>query len=335
MKQFEVREFGIDNLALVDCEVPQAGPAGVLVKLRAASLNFRDSMVVKGIYNPKLRRPLVPLSDGMGTVESVGPLVTRFKPGDRVAGCFMQKWIEGGVTREKANSAMGGAIDGVAREYAVFSEEGLVAVPPSLTDVEAASLPCAAVTAWHALFEHTPMSPGASVLLQGTGGVSIFALQFAAVAGFRAIHTSSSDKKLERVRTLGARDTINYKLTPDWEKEARRLTNDEGVDHVIEVGGSGTLARSLRAVRAGGIVTVIGALSGGEPTLSPVPVLMNSIRMQGVYVGSRFMFERMNRAIELHGIKPVIDRVFPWTDLKEALRHMESQQHFGKICLEF
>jgi len=335
MKQFEIREFGIDNLALIDCPVPVPGPTDVLLKLRAASLNFRDFMVVKGIYNPKLRMPLVPLSDGAGVVEAVGQDVTRFKPGDRVAACFMQKWIEGGITREKGNSALGGALDGVLREYAVFSEQGLVAVPPSLSDVEAASLPCAGVTAWHALFEHTPMPPGASVLLQGTGGVSIFALQFAAAAGFKVIHTSSSDAKLERVRQLGARETINYKTTPDWEEEARRLTGDEGVDHVIEVGGSGTLARSLRAVRAGGIVTVIGALSGGEPSLSPVPVLMNSIRMQGVYVGSRVMFERMNRAIELHRIKPVIDRTFGWTEVKEALHHMESQQHFGKICLEF
>jgi NADPH:quinone reductase-like Zn-dependent oxidoreductase len=335
MKQFEIREFGIDNLALVDCPVPAPGPTDVLVKLRAASLNFRDYMVVKGIYNPKLRMPLVPLSDGAGVVESVGQSVTRFKPGDRVAACFMQKWVEGGINREKGNSALGGSLDGVLREYAVFAEQGLVAVPPSLSDVEAASLPCAAVTAWHALFEHTPMPPGASVLLQGTGGVSVFALQFAIAAGFKVIHTSSSDAKLERVRQLGARETVNYKLTPDWEKEARRLTGGEGVDHVIEVGGSGTVERSLRAVRAGGIVTVIGALTGGEPTLSPVPVLMNSIRMQGVYVGSRVMFERMNRAIELHRIKPVIDRVFAWTDIKHALRHMESQQHFGKICLEF
>jgi NADPH:quinone reductase-like Zn-dependent oxidoreductase len=179
------------------------------------------------------------------------------------------------------------------------------------------------------------MPPGASVLLQGTGGVSVFALQFAVAAGFRVIHTSSSDAKLERVRQLGARETVNYKVTPDWEKEARRLTGDEGVDHVVEVGGSGTVERSLRAVRAGGIVTIIGALTGREPTLSPVPILMNSIRMQGVYVGSRVMFERMNRAIELHRIKPAIDRVFAWTDIKHALHYMESQQHFGKICLEF
>lgn len=335
MKSFEIQEFGIEKLALVERERPRAGAGEVLVRMTAASLNYRDLMVVKGVYNPRMKRPMVPLSDGAGVVEETGPGVTRFQKGDRVAACFMQKWIEGPVTREKGASALGGAIDGVLREFAVFSEQGLVAVPATLSDEEAAALPCAGVTAWHALFEHTPMAPGETVLLQGTGGVSIFGLQFAHAAGLRTIVTSSSDEKLERAGQMGASETINYKKTPNWDEEARRLTGGRGVDHVVEVGGSDTMPRSLKAVRMQGAVSVIGVLSGVEAAVSPREILMNSVRVQGIYVGSRAMFERMNRAIELHAIKPVIDRVFAWTEYKDALRHMESQQHFGKICLRF
>jgi NADPH:quinone reductase-like Zn-dependent oxidoreductase len=335
VKGFEVQEFGIDKLALVDRETPRPGAGEVLVRLTAASLNYRDYMVVQGAYNPKLKRPMVPLSDGTGVVEEVGSGVTRFKKGDRVAACFMQKWIDGPVNREKAVSALGGAIDGVLREFAVFSEQGLVSVPDVLANEEAAGLPCAAVTAWHALFEDTPRAPGDTVLLQGTGGVSIFALQFAKAAGLCTILISSSDEKLARAKKLGADETINYKSNPKWEEKVRELTNGEGVDHVIEVGGSDTMPRSLRAVRMAGVISVIGALTGGDPTVSPVPILMNSIRVQGVYVGSRAMFERMNRAIELRAIKPIIDKVFNWTEIREALHYMESQQHFGKICLRF
>ena len=335
MKLFEVQEFGIDTLAFMDREAPRPGYGEVLVRLTAASLNYRDLMVVRGIYNPKLKRPMVPLSDGAGLIEETGPGVSRFKKGDRVIACFMQKWIDGPATREKGASALGGAIDGVLREFAVFSEEGLVAAPSSLADEEAAALPCAAVTAWHALFEHAPVVPGDTVLIQGTGGVSMFALQFAKTAGLRAIVTSSSDEKLERARSLGASETINYKATPKWEEEARKLTDGQGVDRVIEVGGSDTLPRSLRAVRIGGAVSVIGVLSGADATVSPGPILMNSLRAQGIYVGSRATFERMNRAIEFHRIKPVIDKIFPWTEIKPALHYMERQQHFGKICLRF
>jgi NADPH:quinone reductase-like Zn-dependent oxidoreductase len=335
MKSFEIREFGIDNLALVERERPKPGPGEVLVRMTAASLNYRDYLVAKGLYNPRLKRPMVPLSDGAGVIEEMGPDVTRFQRGDRVAACFMQKWIEGPITREKGASALGGGIDGLLREFAVFSEQGLVAIPAALSDEEAATLPCAAVTAWHALFEHTPMAPGDTVLIQGTGGVSVFALQFAHAAGLRTIVTSSSDQKLERARQMGASETINYKKTAKWDEEARKLTGGRGVDHVIEVGGSDTMPRSLKAVRVQGAISVIGVLSGAEPNVGPREILMNSVRVQGVYVGSRVMFERMNRAIELHTIKPVIDRVFAWTEIKEALHYMESQQHFGKICLKF
>lgn len=335
MKQFEIQQFGIDNLALVERPMPAPEPTEVLIKLRAASLNFRDYMTVQGTYNAKMRLPLVPLSDGVGVVEAVGPEVTRFKVGDRVAACFMQGWHDGPVSPEKAKSSLGGPNDGMLREYAVLQEAGLVSVPPDLTDEQAAALPCAGVTAWHALFEHTPLPPGSSVLLQGTGGVSIFALQFGIAAGFRMIVTSSSDAKLARARELGASETINYRENPEWDKEVRRLTNGEGADHVIEVGGSDTLAASLRAVRVAGVISVIGALSGAAPTVSPVPILMNSIRLQGLYVGSRAMFERMNQAIVLHGIRPIVHQTFAWTDIKEALHAMQSQQHFGKLCLKF
>jgi len=335
MKVFEIQEFGIDNLTLAERDVPKAGPHEVLVKMAAASLNFRDFLMAGGLYNPKLKRPMVPLSDGAGVVEEAGAEVTRFKKGDRVAGIFFQSWIEGPPSREKAASALGGAIDGVLSEYRIFSEEGLVAVPAHLSFDEAAALPCAAVTAWHALFCHAAMTPGDTVLLQGTGGVSIFALQFALAAGLRTIITSSSDEKLELAKALGAHEVINYKSTPDWDAAARKLTGGEGVGKVIEVGGSQTIPLSLRAVRAYGSVSVIGVLSGVAPAVAPTALLMNSLQVQGIYVGSRLMFEAMNKAIGFHQIKPVVDKTFAWTEIKEALHFMESQQHFGKICLSF
>jgi len=335
MKAFEIQEFGIDNLALVERQVPRPGPNQVLVRLAAASLNFRDYLMVNGHYNPKLKRPMVPLSDGSGVVEEVGPDVIRFKKGDRVAGCFFQSWIEGPPAREKAASALAGDIDGVLSEYRIFSEEGLVAIPGHLSFVEAAALPCAAVTAWHALFCHAPITPGDTVLLQGTGGVSIFALQFALVAGLRTIITSSSDEKLARAKALGAHETINYKTTPDWDAAAKKLTGGEGVGKVIEVGGSQTLPLSLRAARPYGSVSVIGVLSGVAPAVAPTALMMNSLQVQGIYVGSRSMFEAMNKAIAFHQIKPVVDKTFAWTEIKEALHCMEGQQHFGKICLSF
>jgi NADPH:quinone reductase-like Zn-dependent oxidoreductase len=335
MKICEIQEFGIDNLAYVERAVASPAAGQVLVKMAAASLNFRDYLVVNGLYNPKLKRPMAPLSDGAGIVEEIGPDVTRFQKGDRVAGCFFQKWISGPPTRESANSALGGAIDGVLSEYKIFSEDGLVPVPEHLTMEEAAALPCAAVTAWHALFGHASAVPGDTVLLQGTGGVSIFALQFAVAAGLRVIITSSSDEKLAHAKSLGAHETINYKSTPDWDKEARKLTNGEGVDHVIEVGGSNTMPLSLKAVRTHGAISVIGVLTGVEPSVSPTSIMMSSLRLQGIYVGSRNMFEQMNRAIALHKLKPVISRTYEWTDIKQALRHMEGQSHFGKICLRY
>jgi NADPH:quinone reductase-like Zn-dependent oxidoreductase len=335
MRVFEIREFGIDRLSQAERPDPQPGPGEVLVRLKAASLNHRDLMVVEGTYNPKLKRPMIPLSDGAGIVEEVGPGVTRFQKSDRVAACFMQTWVDGPPRQEYGKSALGGSIDGVLCEQATFSEQGLVRVPDFLTDEEAASLPCAAVTAWHAIFEEAAPVPGETVLLQGTGGVSIFALQFAKAAGLRTIITSGSDEKLARAKELGADEVIPYNRLPNWEEEARRLTGGMGVDRVVEVGGSGTIERSVRAARTHALIAVIGALSGREPAVSPVGILMNSLRLHGIYVGSRAMFERMNRAIEHHRIRPVVDRVFAWTEIREALRYMKSARHFGKICLRF
>lgn len=334
MKAVELRDtFGTDSLAVVDRPDPRPGHGQAVLKMWAFSLNYRDLLVVKGQYNPKLRLPLVPLSDGVGEVVAVGDGVTRVKVGDRVAGLFMQRWLAGELTDAKARSSLGGGgMDGVLAEYVALDQEGVVAVPAHLTDEEAATLPCAALTAWHALIAEGRLKPGDTVLTQGTGGVSLFAVQFARLAGARVLATSSSDAKLERVGRLGAADGINYKTTPDWEEKVRDLTGGAGVDHVVEVGGAGTLGKSLRAVRTGGTISLIGVLTGGGQ-VNPMPILMKNVRVQGIYVGSREMFEAMNRAVARNELRPVVDRVFPMAEIKEALRYLESGSHFGKVCL--
>lgn len=335
MQVYEIRDgFGFENLKRGDKPDPRPGPGQVVVKMRAASLNYRDLLVVKGLYNPKMPLPRVPLSDGAGVVEAVGPGVTRVKTGQRVAGIFMQNWIDGEVDEAKARSALGGAVDGVLAEYVVFDENGLVAVPEHLSDAEAATLPCAAVTAWHALVAEGGTKAGDTVLTQGTGGVSLFAVQFARLLGARVIGTSSSDAKLDRARSLGLSDGINYKTTPEWGDAARKLAGGGGVDHVVEVGGAGTLPQSLRAVRLNGRVSLIGVLSGGSQ-FNPMPLLMKNVRLQGIFVGSRAMFEAMNRAIALHKLQPVVDKVFPFTEAVGALKHLESGAHFGKVVIAF
>src|ERR1700733_2707428 len=268
MRYFEIPGFGIDHLALAEQEEPAPGTGQVLVKLTGASLNYRDLLVVRGQYNPRMKLPMIPLSDGAGVVAAVGDGVDRFAPGDQVAGIFMQGWIDGRIDRKKAATALGGAIPGVLREYMIFDQEGLVKTPSHLTGIEAATLPCAAVTAWHALFEQGSLYPGDTVLVQGTGGVSLFALQFAKAVGSRVMNPSSSDDKPARARRLGADETINYRANPDWDDAARKLTAGGGVDQVIEVGGSDTLPRSLKAVRMGGTVSVIGVLSGVANSVS-------------------------------------------------------------------
>lgn len=327
--------FGLGSLAQVDLPDPKPGPGQIVVKMRAASLNYRDLMMVKGQYNPRQPLPLVPLSDGVGEVVELGEGVTRVKKGDRVCPIFAQGWIDGAFDADKAKTTLGGPLPGMLSEYTLVSAEGVVKPPAHLSDEEAAALPCAAVTAWNALFGQSRLAPGETVLVQGTGGVSIFALQFAHITGARVIVTSSSDAKLERAKALGAWATINYKTLPDWDKRALELTGGVGVDHVVEVGGAGTLARSMRAARLAGTVSVIGVLSGGAQEMSVIPVLMKHLRLQGILVGSRAMFEAMNRAIEASSLRPVLDKVFSFGEAKEALSYMESGSHFGKIVLRF
>ncbi|NEQ22744.1 MAG: NAD(P)-dependent alcohol dehydrogenase [Microcoleus sp. SIO2G3] len=336
MKVWEIQnKQGLEALTLTERKEPQPAAGQVLLKMRAASLNYRDLLTVKGAYNSKQRLPLIPLSDGVGEVVAVGEGVTRVKIGDRVAGIFMQTWLDGEFSAEKSKSALGGAIDGILAEYVTLPEDGVVHVPEHLSDEEAASLPCAAVTAWQALITQGNLKAGDTILVQGTGGVSLFAVQFAKLVGARAIAISSSDEKLERVLQLGASDGINYKTTPNWDEQVWKLTNEVGVDHVVEVGGAGTMNKSLRAVRFGGTISLIGVLTGLSGDVSTGSILHKGIRVQGIYVGSRAMFEAMNRAIALHQLRPVVDSVFPFTDVREALAHIESGKHFGKIAIRF
>ena len=336
MRAWEIRgDFGIENLALVERPEPEPGPGEVVVEVRACSLNYRDLQVVRGQYGSGVPLSRVPFSDGAGEVVAVGEGVTRFAEGDRVAGIFMQGWISGEITPEAVATARGGAIDGMLSERVVLSGEGLVRVPDHLSFEEASTLPCAAVTAWNGLVEKGGLKAGETVLVQGTGGVSLFALQFANMFGARAIATSSSDEKLERALALGASDGINYKRTPDWDARVLELTGGRGVDHVVEVGGPGTLDGSLSAVRVGGGIYMIGVLTGTRGEVNTALILRKSVRVQGIYVGSRAMFEAMNRAISLSEMRPIIDRAFPFEEVPEALRHMQSGAHFGKIVVRF
>lgn len=334
MKAIQILTLGgLEGLHLVELAEPVPGPGEVAVRVRAASLNFRDLLVVRGQYNPKISLPAVPLSDGAGEVAAVGPGASRFRVGDRVAAAFMPGWISGPATDSAARSALGAGGTGMLAEIVILPETGLVHVPANLSFEEAATLPCAAVTAWHALVSEGKLKAGDTVLTLGTGGVSIFALQFARMHGARVIATSGSDEKLERVRALGASETINYKRTPEWDKTVRQLTAGEGVDHVVEVGGAGTLSRSLRAVKTGGTVSLIGLLAGGTAEVNVLPVLMRNLRVQGIFVGSRAMFEEMNRAMALHLTAPVIDKVFSIDATAEAFHHLESGGHFGKVVI--
>jgi NADPH:quinone reductase-like Zn-dependent oxidoreductase len=334
MKAYEIRNgFGLDKLVSCERPDPVPGPFQVRVRVKATSLNYRDLMMVEGRYNPRQKLPLVPNSDGAGVVDAVGPGVTRVKPGDRVMGLFAQTWLAGEPSRSVQASTLGGPLDGALADTMLLHEDGLVHTPPHLTDEEASTLPCAALTAWSALVTHGGLKAGDSVLVQGTGGVSIFALQIARMLGARVLLTSSRDDKLERARALGAQEGINYVTTPDWDKAARSLTGGFGVDHVVEVGGAGTLEKSLKAVRLGGTVSVIGVLSGGSGAVPLTPILMGNLRVQGIFVGHRQSFEALNRALTLHGVRPVVDRVFPFSEARAAFEHLKSGAHFGKVVI--
>ncbi len=324
--------FGLDNLRVEDRPEPSAGAGQVKLRMLAASLNFRDLRMVLGQYNPKQPLPLVPCSDGVGEVVEVGAGVTRVKAGERVCPIFSQGWVAGEPTRARIRNTLGGPLDGTLAEFMVVDADSVVHAPPHLTDAEAACLPCAPVTAWNALVSQGNLRPGETVLVQGTGGVSIAAIQIAKLLGARVIATSSSDDKLERVRTLGADETIHYVRDADWGKTARGMTA-EGVDHVVEVGGGKTIAQSLRAVKIGGTISVIGVLSGVATDLSLLPILMNNVRLQGVFVGHRECFEAMARAFAQNGTRPIVDREFSFADARAALEHMQRGDHFGKIAI--
>lgn len=316
---------GIDGLRRSERAQPEPGPSEVLVRVRAASLNFRDIAVVRGKYiGGPLTQNTIPLSDGAGEVAAVGADVQDFAVGDRVVATFAQG---------DSSAALGSPLDGMLTEYRCLDASGLLPIPSDLSYEEAATLPCAGVTAWNALTEGKAIRPGDSVLTLGTGGVSLFALQLAKMAGARVIITSSSDDKLERARALGADETINYKREPDWERAVLDLTGGQGADHVVELGGAGTLPRSYQAVGPRGEISLIGVLTLPDGDLSPYALMFKGATLRGIFVGDKSLFMGLNRAIEVNGLKPVIDTVFEFDDAVEAYNYLRSAQHFGKVVI--
>jgi NADPH:quinone reductase-like Zn-dependent oxidoreductase len=335
MRVWEIEgSYGLDRLRLADRPDPKPGPGQIVIAMRAASLNYRDLVTVKGMAGG-FPLPMIPFSDGAGEVVALGAGVSRLKIGDRVTPSFFQSWIDGPVSAISRARALGGSAHGVLQEKFLVDADGVSIVPGHLSFEEAATLPCAGLTAWRAVTVEAPVGPGKTVLVQGTGGVSIFALQFAKALGARVIATSSSDEKLERARALGADEVINYKKTPEWGKEARALTGGNGVDVVVEVGGENTLGQSLDAARVGGSIVVIGVLGGySSPVFIPV-LFGKNLRLIGISVGSREQFDAMSAAVAGWKLKPVIDRVFPFSDVPGALKLMEAGGHFGKIVVKF
>ncbi len=323
---------GFERVSAGERPVPQPGPGEITVRLRASSLNYHDYAVVGGMWGPS--EPRIPMSDGAGEVTAVGPDVTEFAVGDAVVSTFFPTWLDGQAQVIGFGTVPGDGIDGYAREAVTRPATAFTRAPAGWDHAEAATLTTAGLTAWRALHEDGRVKAGETVLVQGSGGVSVFALQFAKMAGARVIATSSSDEKLDRLNALGADHLINYKQDPAWGETARRLTDGRGVDHVIEVGGPGTLEQSMEAARVGGHVSVIGILTGVAGSLPIVPALLKQLRLQGVLVGSRRQQSDMVRAIDANGMKPVIDSRYPLDALVDAFRHQETNRHFGKICLE-
>ncbi len=334
MRAYEiVSDGGVDALALNERPSPEPGKGEILVDVRASSINYRDLSIIEDPASRGITYPRIPNSDGAGEVISVGADVTRFKAGDRVAGCFFQSWSDGQISAAIMASAMGGAIDGMLAEKAVLREDGAVHIPVHMSFEEAATLPCAGLTAWNCLVEQGGLKAGGTALFLGTGGVSVFGLQIAKMMGARAIVTSSSDEKLERANGLGADELINYRKTPDWQARVLELTHGVGVDVTIETGGGGTLEKTIEATRIGGTISLIGVLTGG--TINPTAVMAKSIRLQGVYVGNRRMFEDMNAAFSLNQVHPLIDQVFDFEDAPSVYHAMRAAGHFGKLVVKF
>jgi NADPH:quinone reductase-like Zn-dependent oxidoreductase len=333
MKVWQIPAFGLDHLTIAEHPEPRVSRGQVLVKVHAVSLNYRDLMVVLGKYNPKMALPRIPCSDGAGEVVAIGEGVSRVKVGQRVAGIFMQNWIDGAADAARQRGALGGDIDGMLAEFVVLDENGLVHVPEHLSWEEASTLPCAAVTAWNAVVHAGEVKAGDTVVIQGTGGVSIFALQFAKLLGARVLGTSGSDQKLARAQKLGLDAGVNYKQHEDWAKWVVEQTGGRGADLIVEVGGAGTLAQSLKCVRVGGHVAQIGVLTQSSETLQIGPLLHKQVRLRGIYVGSRADFEEMNRAITQHRLQPKVDHVFALDEAPAAFAAMEKASHFSKLVI--
>lgn len=329
----QLARFGLDGLERAERPLSGPGPGQVQVRMGAVSLNYRDWMMVQGLYNPRQRLPLIPCSDGAGTVVAVGEGVTSWRPGDRVMGVFAQDWADGCMQGRYGRLTLGGPLDGMLAEAVILPENGLVRTPDSLSDAQAACLPCAGVTAWHALVVQGALKAGDTVLVIGTGGVSLLAMQLALAHGARVIVVSRSREKLERAEAMGAMAGLHSQTTPAWGKAVRELTGGQGVDHVVEIGGAETLVQSIEAVRPGGCIAVIGIVSGVASQIDLRRVLMRGVRLQGVFVGSRRMHEALSDAVEAVALKPVIDRMWSWSEAHAAFACLASGEPFGKVVL--
>ncbi|MFF2480459.1 NAD(P)-dependent alcohol dehydrogenase [Paenibacillus sp. NPDC058071] len=328
--------FGLDHIVEIDRPIPTPARGEVLIQMKAVSLNSRDIGVIDGFYNPELNEPLIPVSDGVGEIVSLGEGASKFSIGERVSPIFTQSWKSGEATQENWISTLGYPLQGLLAEYVVLPEEGLVRVPQHLTDTEASTLPCAGVTAWHAIVEEGQVKAGDTVVVQGTGGVSLFALQFAKLQGAKVIVTSSSDDKLLRAKALGADHGINYKKTAEWDKAVLDYTQGKGADHIVDVGGGTTLNRSVSALKVGGQISIIGILTGAAVgDLAIVPAILRRAKLQAINVGSRTMFENMNAAIVHHRLRPVVDSEYPFDQAVNAFSHFANGSYFGKIAVKF
>lgn len=334
MRQYQLTQPGnFDGLTLADVPSPRPGPGQVVVRMRACSLNHRDLNIIGGSYTRySVKANVIPLSDGAGEIAALGPGVTRWQVGDRVAPIFTQRWLGGECLLEYMSTSLGGQIDGVLSEEVLLSEEGLVRIPAHLSFEEAATLPCAAVTAWSAAMVRGDLRPGQTLVTLGSGGVSLFAAQFGLLSGARVIATTGADDKAARLKAMGVNDVINYRTTPDWHRSVRELTGGRGADVVVDIGGPGSVAKSIAAIRYCGHVSVVGNLAG-QATIDPAQLFAKRATMCGIQVGSRDTFEAMNRAIEVGKLKPVIDRVFEFGEARAAYAHLASAKHFGKVVI--